>query len=147
MTDTTADEPRWQTEQKKRIEQARGPFEAILRFLHVDTGDVWGRGRLPVYEKLDKALSALRQWRWANNQQDRIEDQVCLSIRVVCDAMATQIAEAGAGQDPATIAWVVAGLRCPRRPFCHGCESCFTVDAPHRHDVDLESIVGKGGRG
>jgi len=146
---TAPDEPRWLVEQRKRIEKARGPFEAIRRFLHVDRGDVWGRGRLPVYEKLNTALAALREWRHANNQQDRTEDQVCLSIRVVCDAMATQIGEAGAGagQDPATIAWVVAGLRCPSRPFCQGCESCFTVDAPHRHDVDLGSIVGKGVRG
>jgi hypothetical protein len=37
-----------------------------------------------------------------------------------------------AGQDPATIAWVVAGLRCPDKPFCTGCRSCFTITAPLR---------------
>lgn len=146
MTDKTPDRPRWVVEKEERIEKARGPFEAILRFMHVDMGD-WRGGRLPVYERLDKALSALRQWRYVNNQQDRTEDQISLAIRIVCDAMATQITEAGAGQDPATIAWVVAGLRCPRRPFCKGCPGCFTVDAPHRFDVDLGSIRGKGAAG
>lgn len=147
MTEET--EPRWLVEQRRRVEAARAPFEAIMRFLHVDIGDIWRGPRLPVYEKLDKALAALREWRHANNQQQRTEDQVALAIRIVCDAMAGEIADAAGagGQDPATIAWVVAGLRCPRRPFCKGCESCFTVDAPHRHDVDLGSIVGKGVRG
>jgi hypothetical protein len=136
--------PRWLVEKNERIERARGPFETLcLGRLHVDNGDLWRGGRLRVYEKLTKALSALREWRYANNQKQHTEDETALAIRVVCDAMATEISEAaGDGQDPATVAWVVAGLRCPSRPFCRGCDSCFTVDAPHRHDAAFGAAAG-----
>jgi hypothetical protein len=137
MTDW--EEPAWVTEQNKRIEAARPAFEALPSWLTVNFGSVLGkRHPTSVLTKLDNALRALREWRRANNQQQRPDDEVALAIRIVCDAMATEITQsAGAREDPATIAWVTAGLRCPRQPFCTGCDSCFTIDAPHRHDADL----------
>lgn len=125
----------WVAEKNARIEKARGPFERLRGLMSVQRYRAMGAGELPVYRRLNDALWALRDWRLANNQQQRMEDEVSLCIRVVNDSMASEIsAAAGAGQDPATIAWVVAGLRCPLRPFCQGCDACFTVDAPHRSD-------------
>jgi hypothetical protein len=107
-------------------------------WMDVDQGGVWDQRPLPVYRRLREALRALRSHRRLNNQQEREEDEVSLGVRIVADAMAGEIsAAAGEGQDPNTIAWVVAGLRCPRRPFCLGCDACFTVDSPHRSDVQF----------
>ncbi len=131
--------PDWIAEKKQRIEAARPAFEALPMWLTLNYGSVFGK-RFPtsVMAKLDKALRVLREWRYANQQSERPDDVVALAIRVVADAMATEIRDAaGDGQDPATIAWVVAGLRCPRQPFCRGCDSCFTIDAPHRFDVEF----------
>lgn len=106
--------------------------------MHVDQGGVWDHRPLPVYRRLEEALQAMRSHRRLNNQADRQEDEVSLGVRIVADSMASEIsAAAGEGQDSATIAWVVAGLRCPSRPFCRGCDACFTVDAPHRSDVQF----------
>ncbi len=30
------------------------------------------------------------------------------------------------------VTWVLAGMRCPKRPFCTGCQGCFTITAPNR---------------
>jgi len=54
-------------------------------------------------------------------------------VRVTADSLAALIdATATAKQDAYTIAWVVAGLRCRRQPFCAGCGACQTVTSPHR---------------
>lgn len=127
----------WIKEKEERIEAARGAFQTLPMWLTLNYGSVLSQ-RFPtsVMAKLDKALHALREWRSANQQSQRTDDEVALAIRIVTDAMATEIRDAaGERQDPTTIAWVVAGLRCPRQPFCRGCDSCFTVDAPHRFDV------------
>lgn len=129
----------WIKEKQERIEKARGPFERLcMPMMGVDNGGVWDGNRLPVFERVKAALWALREWRQVNNQQQRSEDEAALAVRVVADSMASEIQGAASGeQDAATIAWVVAGLRCPRRPFCRGCDSCFSVDAPHRADVQF----------
>jgi hypothetical protein len=94
--------------------------------------------------RVRQAWEAVREWRAANQQRDRIEDEICLAIRWTAEVVAGDLAaHAGAGQDPAVVAWIVAGLRCGRRPFCRGCESCFTIDAPHRVDVDLAALPGR----
>lgn len=126
-------------EKEKRVAAARAAFDALPMWLTINYGSVLGRRHhTSVLNKLTEAFSALREWRWANNQSNRSEDEVALAIRIVCDAMATEIRDAaGEREDPSTIAWVVAGLSCPRQPFCRGCESCFTIDAPHRFDVDF----------
>lgn len=136
----------------ERIEKARGPFQALPAW-RIDFGDVWGHRKAPaVVKKLREGLAALREWRRANNQQESADDEVSLAITIVADTMAGEIAAAATNQqDSTTIAWVVAGLRCPRRPFCTGCESCFTVDAPHRFDVTFAATApnpsGGEGRG
>jgi hypothetical protein len=134
----------------ERIEKARGPFKALPAW-RIDFGDPWSNRKAPaVVTKLRDALFALREWRRANNQQERDDDEVSLAITIVAGTMAGEIAAAATSQqDSATIAWVVAGLRCPRRPFCTGCESCFTVDAPHRFDVTFAATASNpsGGEG
>jgi hypothetical protein len=137
----TENDRRWR-EREERVEKARARLDRLPSWLTVDFGDVWGRRKsAPVVTKLKEAFSALREWRHANQQSERLDDEVALAIRVVADAMATDIGEAaGPHQDPATIAWVMAGLRCPRRPFCRGCDSCFTIDAPHRADEQFRPV-------
>jgi hypothetical protein len=129
-------DPDWVVKQRARIEKARGPFEAIMPFLGLDIRFGFRRGRADrLYDKVEKAWSALREWRQANNQQERHEDEVKLAIRVTAAELAAQLDEAAAGRpdlDAATIAWVLAGLRCPAAPFCEGCGACFTVTAPNR---------------
>lgn len=136
--------PAWLVEKEARIERARPAFEKLPMWLTVNFGSVLGE-QYPrsVLAKLSKAFTALREWRHANQQSPREDDQVALAIRIVCDAMATEIGEAAGGrEDPATIAWVQAGLRCPRQPFCRGCDACFTIDAPHRHDAAFAAPAG-----
>lgn len=142
-------EPRWLVEQRERIQKADGPFhELCTPWMGIDRGDIFaGRPRLPVYTRLEKALYALREWRNANQQRHHQDDEVSMAIRIVADSMASEIAAAaGDGQDAETIAWVVAGLRCPARPFCLGCPSCFTITAPHRADVHFASTDPTGGQ-
>lgn len=115
---------------ERRREETRGPFEELSRpYLHL-TG--WSTGRTA--KRLEKALRALREYRWAHNQEPTMgSGDLILGVRVVADELAAQIQEkAGPEQDPATIAWVLAGMRCPSRPFCTGCSSCFTITAPNR---------------
>lgn len=125
-------------EKERKIEAARGPFDALREFFRLEIPD-WSSPRRPAraYERLVEAFSAVREWRYVNSQQMQTNELEKIAVRICADQFAREIADAAhdAGQDPATIAWVVAGLRCPRRPFCTGCDSCFTVASPHRHDV------------
>lgn len=130
----------WIKEKEERIEKARDPFEAIRQFLHLDI-PAWDSRRRPAraYERVVEAFRAVHGWRYANNQRMQDNELERLAVRICADQFARDIQDAAhsAGQDPATIAWVVAGLRCPAQPFCTGCDACFTVSAPHRHDVVL----------
>ena len=132
---TATETPRWIVERDRRIEAARGPFEAVQRFLRL-TIPRWDSGRRPAtaYDRLVKAMRAVREWRSVNNQQMQDNELERLAVLVCADQFATEIEDAAhdAGQDPATIAWVVAGLRCTARPFCTGCRTCFTVTSPLR---------------
>lgn len=122
-------EPAWLTKQRARIERARGPFEAIRDYMGLAD---WGRGA-PVGRRLHDALAALREWRNANNQNHSPSDDLMLSVRIVADQLASEIeGAAGPEHDRATVAWVLAGMRCPLRPFCTGCRACFTITSPHR---------------
>lgn len=138
----STDEPRWLVERRARIERARGPFDELCAVGMVNVDH-----RAPVLDRVRRALGALREWRRANNQDERYDEEAALAVRTVAESMASEIhAAAGGGQDPATIAWVVAGLRCPRRPFCPGCAACFTIDAPHRADVQFPAPEGGASR-
>ena len=130
-------DPDWLVKQKAEIEKARGPFEELAQprlGLELGSWDRRGRARR-LHDKVDRALSALREWRQANNQQERPEEKVNLAIRTTAEELAAQLAESAGARpdlDPTTIAWVLAGLRCPAAPFCEGCNACFTVTAPNR---------------
>ncbi len=128
-------------ERDRKIEAARGPFEAVRRFFSLDRGDVWGRRPASeAFSRLVKATSAVRQWRYVNNQQLQTDELEALAVRVCADQFARDIEDAASGgpHDSATIAWVLAGLRCPRRPFCRGCRACFTITSPLRPTGDNE---------
>jgi hypothetical protein len=113
-----------------------------MRFLGLDRYR-GRRGELPVAKRLSEAIWALREWRDANGQDRNMGDgELNLGVRVVADALAGEIAAfATAEQDASTVAWVLAGLRCPAQPFCTGCRSCQTVTAPHRLTGD-EVVAG-----
>ncbi len=73
-----------------------------------------------------------------------VHDIARLCARVTADTLASQIeGAAGPDQDALTIRWVLAGLRCPARPFCTGCESCQTVTAPTRGNDSLPDMWGR----
>lgn len=145
----------WIKEKNDRIEKARGPFDAVRQFFHLDIPAWDSRRRAPrAYERVVEAFRAVSEWRYANNQRGQDHELERLAVRICADQFAREIEDAAhaAGQDPATIAWVVAGLRCPARPFCTGCDACFTVSAPHRHDAAFtvtgsSAASGGGDRG
>lgn len=131
---TTEFDRRWE-ERDKAIEEARGPFEAIRKYLHITIPNWTSRERpATVYRRLVAATSAVRQWRYVNQQKEQTNELEILAIRICADQFARDIEDAAhqAGQDPATIAWVTAGLRCPSKPFCTGCRACFTITSPLR---------------
>lgn len=137
MSDWEREHDRKMKAMKERIEKARGPFERLARpFLGLEIRSGWDRGRADrLFEKVSDGLRALQEWRRSNNQQERHEDEVILSIRVTALELATQLEETASGRsdlDAATIAWVLAGLRCSAAPFCEGCNACFTITAPNR---------------
>lgn len=143
--DVASQEPSWVADKRKRVEKARGPFEAVMPYLGIDRGSFMQN--LPgaaVALRVDRAADAVREWRYANDQRGQDREIETVAIRVAADQFARDIEDAAAdtGQDPATIAWVVAGLRCPRRPFCTGCNACFTVTSPHRADERFEKAGG-----
>lgn len=121
--------------QQRRRESTREPFERLcMPYLGLRRFLAHGGSELPVFRRLDKALTAYREFRHAHNQDLNMGDgELNLCVRVVADQFASDIAAcAGAEQDAETIAWVLAGLRCPRRPFCQGCVACFTITTPMR---------------
>jgi hypothetical protein len=124
---------------RKRIENARGPFEQISPYLYLlRYGGNYGTKSAPIAARVQAARRALDAWRNANNQRHNPDDIENLIIRISADQFAADIqGAAGPEHDPSTIAWVLAGLRCPAQPFCTGCPSCFTVTAPARHDVKV----------
>lgn len=125
---TTEHERRW-AEIEQRRAKATEPFKQLCApFLGVAVDT-------PVARRLRDAQWAHQEYRDAHGQDRNMGGyDLSLGVRVVADQLARDIEDAAAtaGQDPATIAWVLAGLRCPRRPFCTGCGACFTVTSPLR---------------
>ncbi len=112
------------------LDRTDGPFRAIQRFLDLDVV------RPPTaLTRVKEAVSALVAYRRARNQPMFGDYEHTVVVRVCADQFAIEMADA-AGERPDldqyTIAWVLAGLRCPRRPFCRGCRACFTITAPLR---------------
>lgn len=126
----TSDFDRTMADREKRRTEAEGPFKALcLSFLGLS-----GYASGPTAKRFEKALWALRRYRDAHGQsRDMGDGEVILAVRVVADELARQIqAKAGPEQDPATIAWVVAGMQCRAQPFCTGCTACATIMSPGR---------------
>jgi len=127
---------------QERIEKATGPFEDVRRFLSLDI-PAWDSRRRPVraFLRVRDGFRAVRAWREANQQRMQTDELEKLAVRICGDQFARDIEDAapGAGQDPNTIAWVVAGLRCPRRPFCTGCSACFTITSPNRPNEGISA--------
>lgn len=122
---TGRDWDRWE----QRRAAALAEFEPWRRFLGLAN---WGRG-VSLFSRVQSAMWAVREWRSVGNQPADFDEQARVAIRVAADTLASQIeAAATATQDPSTVAWVAAGLRCPDQPFCTGCRSCQTVTAPLR---------------
>lgn len=120
-------DPDWLIRQREARERAREPFE------HLALGRLHLSHQAPAGKRLSDALWALRQWRMTHNQSQEMRDEVALGVRMTAETMADQIqAAAGPEHDPATIAWVLAGMRCPSRPWCAGCVACQTVTSPLR---------------
>lgn len=120
---------RQMAERKRWQERTEGPWRELCeRFLGLSA-------RSRTFRRLEQARWAYREYRDAH-QQDREMGgyELHLAVRVVADELARQIQEAAADRllDPATIAWVLAGMRCPSQPFCTGCSACFTITAPNR---------------
>lgn len=146
--DVASREPSWVAEKRRRVERARGPFEVVRPYLGIDRGSFMeNRPGAAVALRVDRATDAVREWRYANDQRNQDREIETVAIRVAADQFARDIedAAAAAGQDAATIAWVVAGLRCPCRPFCTGCDACFTITAPHRADARFAPPKSVGG--
>lgn len=136
---TAGIEPGWLRRQREDKERTENGFQAIQQFLDLDEGQAWGRRPPRVLTRLRDALEALRAYRRAHNQNDFGGYEEKLAVRIVADQFAVDI-ESAAGDradlDLYTIAWVLAGIRCPRRPFCRGCPACFTITSPHREAGD-----------
>jgi hypothetical protein len=115
-------------EQERKREAARAKFDQWSKYLHLHK---WGWGS-DTFMRLHHATSDVQEFRRLSNYRGGDYEEQVLAVRLVADTLADQIQAAADGQDPATVAWVVAGLRCPSTPFCRGCASCQTVTSPLR---------------
>lgn len=112
-------------------------FRRWSPFLHLHR---YGHG-VPSFDKYVRALRDVRAWRHASNTRGEDYEPEVLAVRVVADALAEQVLAAATDQqDPATVAWLAAGLRCPLQPFCTGCPACQTVTAPGRPCNELRGV-------
>jgi hypothetical protein len=118
----------WAQKDEERA-AALAKFDRWRSYLHLGN---WGYGT-PAFKRLQQALWDVREYRRISNTMNGGGEEIIVAVRVVADTLANQVqAAAGADQDPATVAWVVAGLRCESSPFCTGCTSCQTVTSPLR---------------
>lgn len=92
----------------------------------------WGY-RLPAFRAIQEALQAIGEQRRTSGYRGLDYETETVAVRVLGRHFANEVQAAATDEhDPATIAWVIAGLRCPAQPFCTGCSSCFTIAAPIR---------------
>ena len=131
MSETDTDTPHWLVEKRAREAKTEGPFRELCSPYLGLRG--YGHG-VPAADRLERAEWARLEFRRARGQQTNMgREDVTMAVRIVADTMASEIsAAAGDEQDSVTVAWVLAGLRCPSRPFCTGCPSCQTITSPTR---------------
>lgn len=112
--------------------ETKANFERSKRFAHMGGFRV---GQ-PVFEAVKQAMWDIREYRQAYNQLHEFYDEVATAVTATADALAIAIEDAASSAamplDDDTIRWVVAGMRCPARPFCTGCASCQTITSPLR---------------
>lgn len=118
-------------QQRARQDAAWAGFERWSRFLGLRA---WGFD-VPAFNRLVAASRAVTDYRRAHNQRGGDYEDEILAVRVCADTFAGEIEAAAGDRDADTISWVVAGLRCPQRPFCTGCPACQTVTSPARPNV------------
>lgn len=128
--------------EEARRTSVRVEFDRWRQFLGGLRRSGLGSRGCEIYERVLKATSAIREYRYVMNQRVQDNELEVLAIRIAADAFASQIAAAAdQNKDPDTIAWVVAGLRCAAQPFCIGCAFCQTVTSPHRR-VEMDPQGG-----
>lgn len=121
----------WQRMVERHPKECAG-FDKWRDFLHLREFG-WA---VPAFKRLQKATLDLREFRRVFSQRGGDYEELTLAVRLVADTFASEIgAAADENQDAATVAWVVAGLRCPMRPFCTGCQTCQTITSPNREGV------------
>lgn len=101
----------------------------------------WGEG-VPAFRKAREAQWDIRSQRRARNVAGRDYEDLHIALNVARETWASEIEQACQGQpdlDPHTVAVIVAGLRCPARPYCTGCPSCQTITAPTRPNKEYVS--------
>lgn len=131
MSGRDADFDRRIEEQKREREAALDALRPYFDFLRLAN---YGFA-VPACKRVSDGLRALARHRRAANVPHGTNEEEQLAVRLCADTFANEIVAAATDeQDAATVAWVVAGLRCSWRPFCPGCEVCQTVTAPTRPD-------------
>lgn len=116
---------------RPKVKAAMPGFDRWRGYLHLDSY------RTPAFLRCVEATRAVRDFRHANGSRGADGEDTNIAVRVAADTFANQIqSAAGPEHDPATIAWVVAGLRCKQTPFCTGCAACQTITCPTRPLVE-----------
>lgn len=126
-------ETEWERRQREeRKAKADERFQRSRRWL----GRLRGYGQdVPAFKRALEAQWDIREHRQSHNLRGGDHEELHIALNVARETWAMEIQEACQGQpdlDPHTVAVIVAGLRCPARPYCTGCPSCQTVTAPTR---------------
>ena len=115
--------------------EALAAFDRWRRYLGSSYvgSDMFNSRKVAIFGRVEEAMRAVRSWRTVSGSMGDSDELAGVAVRVAAETLANQVAAAAGDKlDPYTIAWVVAGLRCRRQPFCVGCEACQTVTSPHR---------------
>jgi len=133
VTAETTWEQRQRERERERNEARRAAtteaFKPWLRYLSLGNYGL----DVPAFRRLKDALWARTEHRNVHGLGHQAGEVETMAVRVVAETLANEVqASQQPEHDAATIAWVVAGLRCPRRPFCLGCSACFTITSPER---------------
>lgn len=115
----------------------RPAFDVIRRFMGLRNYGI----DVPAFRRIEDAIRTARDFRRANTNGGQLVsyEPLCLSVRIAADQFAIEIEDhahdAGSDLDLSTVRTIVAGLRCPARPYCKGCPSCQTITAPVRENT------------
>ena len=123
----------WERQRREqRLAKAQVGFDRSRRWLGRLRDFGWG---VPVFTRALDAQRDIREHRLATGYRGADYEDLHVTLNVARETWATEILAAAAGDpdmDAHTVAVIVAGLRCPSRPYCTGCPSCQTITAPTR---------------